>query len=50
MSGLGVYTLISLEAEELVESGTAEIWKDRVGKPAKDLAKACGANWTSFKG
>ncbi|KKK12609.1 hypothetical protein P175DRAFT_0477887 [Aspergillus ochraceoroseus IBT 24754] len=42
-------TLISLEVEELVESGTAETWKGRIGMPASDLARACGADWTSFK-
>jgi hypothetical protein len=38
-------TLISLEAEELVPSGTSEFWKGMVGKPARVVAQACGTKW-----
>ncbi|KAH8435057.1 uncharacterized protein LDX57_012686 [Aspergillus melleus] len=40
-----VQVLISLEAEELVEPGTAETWSKRVGMKAKDLAEDCGNDW-----
>lgn len=43
-----VDVLISLEAEEIVEAGTAEKWGNRVGMNAKDLAKDCGGDWESF--
>lgn len=41
-------TLISLEAGELLPSGTSEFWKGMVGKPAREVAQACGAKWTRF--
>ncbi|KAA8645113.1 uncharacterized protein ATNIH1004_009330 [Aspergillus tanneri] len=43
-----VDVLISLEAEELVASGTAERWGRLVGMTAKELAVDSGDNWTAF--
>jgi hypothetical protein len=41
-------TLLSLEAEELVPSGTSALWQRMVGKPASEVQLAVGAAWTSF--
>ncbi|KAJ9303236.1 hypothetical protein DTO271G3_610 [Paecilomyces variotii] len=41
-------TLISLEVEDLVPSGTAEFWKERIGNSAKEVRRACGRNWRGF--
>ncbi|KXG49677.1 Phospholipase/carboxylesterase/thioesterase [Penicillium griseofulvum] len=40
--------LLSLEIEELVPSGTSEFWKGMIGRPAREVAAACGTNWTAF--
>ncbi|KAJ5462762.1 hypothetical protein N7475_007706 [Penicillium sp. IBT 31633x] len=40
--------LLSLEIDELVPSGTSEFWKGMIGKPARDVAVACGTQWTAF--
>lgn len=41
-------TLISLEIEELVPSGTSEFWKGMVGRSAVEVAEAYGMQWTAF--
>jgi hypothetical protein len=38
-------TMISLEAEEIVESGASEFVKGHVGKPAKEVAALAGDKW-----
>lgn len=43
-------TLISLEAEGLVQPGTSVFWEGMVGKPAAEVKQACGDNWTGFTG
>ncbi|KAL4800221.1 hypothetical protein BDV19DRAFT_384581 [Aspergillus venezuelensis] len=45
-----VDALVSLEIEELVADGTAQVWTDRVGKPTKDIKRGVGAAWTSLNG
>ncbi|KAJ5595475.1 uncharacterized protein N7459_001683 [Penicillium hispanicum] len=42
-------TLLSLEVNELVPDGTCQFWKAMVGKPARAVEQAAGANWTSLK-
>ncbi|KAE8144485.1 hypothetical protein BDV25DRAFT_92897 [Aspergillus avenaceus] len=42
--------LISLEVEELVPSGTSELWKGLMGRTATDVEETVGADWTSFRG
>lgn len=41
-------SLISLEIEELVLPGTSEFWKRMIGKSAREVAEACGKQWTAF--
>ncbi|KAJ5146371.1 uncharacterized protein N7515_000935 [Penicillium bovifimosum] len=40
--------LLSLEVDELVSSETSEFWKGMIGKPAMEVAAACGTRWTAF--
>ncbi|OQE40228.1 hypothetical protein PENCOP_c006G04938 [Penicillium coprophilum] len=40
--------LLSLEIEELVPPGTSEFWKGMIGRPAREVAAACGTKWTAF--
>ncbi|CAG8190764.1 unnamed protein product [Penicillium nalgiovense] len=40
--------LLSLEIEELVPSGTSAFWKGMIGRPAREVAAACGTQWTAF--
>ncbi|KAJ5795156.1 hypothetical protein N7457_001755 [Penicillium paradoxum] len=40
--------LLSLEVDELVPSGTSEFWKGMIGRPAKEVAAACGTQWMAF--
>lgn len=40
--------LLSLEVDELVPSGTSEFWKGMIGRPAREVAAACGTQWTAF--
>ena len=42
-------TLLSLEVEELVPSGTCHFWKEMVGKSARTVQETPGVNWTSLK-
>ncbi|KAH8433870.1 uncharacterized protein LDX57_011506 [Aspergillus melleus] len=42
-------TLIALEIEELVAPGTAEFWKEMIGKPARYVRGAVGANWIALR-
>ncbi|KAJ5259354.1 hypothetical protein N7478_012335 [Penicillium angulare] len=42
-------TLLSLEVEELVPSGTCHIWKGMVGKSARAVQATPGVNWMSLK-
>ena len=41
-------TLLSLEVEELVPSGTCHFWKRMIGKPALAVEAAAGVSWTSL--
>lgn len=41
-------TLLSLEVNDLVPDGTCQFWKGMVGKPAKVVENAAGANWISL--
>ncbi|CAI7594271.1 unnamed protein product [Penicillium crustosum] len=40
--------LLALEIEELVPSGTSAFWKGMIGRPAREVAAACGTQWTAF--
>ncbi|KAJ5803940.1 uncharacterized protein N7518_000243 [Penicillium psychrosexuale] len=40
--------LLSLEIEEFVPSGTSAFWKGMIGRPAREVAAACGTQWTAF--
>ncbi|KAG2000950.1 hypothetical protein GB937_010676 [Aspergillus fischeri] len=42
-------TLLSLEVNELVPSGTCHFWKEMVGKPARVVRAAVGDKWTKLK-
>jgi hypothetical protein len=42
-------TLLSLEVEEPVLSGTCHFWNGMVGKPARAVQVTPGVNWTSLK-
>lgn len=41
-------TLLSLEINELVPSGTCQFWIEMVGKSAKAVQEAAGTEWTNF--
>lgn len=42
-------TLLSLEVEELVPSGTCHFWKGMVGKSARAVQASTGVKWMSLK-
>ncbi|KAJ5781723.1 uncharacterized protein N7518_010206 [Penicillium psychrosexuale] len=42
-------TLLSLDIEELVPSGTCHFWKGMVGKPARAIQATAGVNWMTLK-
>jgi hypothetical protein len=43
-------TLLSLEVEELVPSGTCHFWNEMVGKSARAVKAATAVNWTDLTG
>ncbi|KAJ5745289.1 hypothetical protein N7520_010471 [Penicillium odoratum] len=46
MQALAYYTLISLEVEDLVPTGTSQFWKGIIELPAKEVQRAVGGNWS----
>lgn len=42
-------TLLSLEVEELVPSGSCHFWNGMVGKSARAVQATPGVNWMSLK-
>jgi len=41
-------TLLSLEVEELIPTGTSEFWKGMVGRTAREVEGCVGDRWTAL--